>query len=141
MGDDFEGYRAVRKAAGFPIAGSETHSNRWQAEAMLNADAVDVYQPEPSKGAITEMMRIAGLVADHGKQMTPHCGYFPTLHVLAAQPRELCPYYEYLWHWNEYGQWFYRNKCEPKNGVMPLPPGPGLGLELDDDRIERREEV
>jgi L-alanine-DL-glutamate epimerase-like enolase superfamily enzyme len=141
MGDDFEGYRAVREAAGFPIAGSETHRNRWQAEAMLKADAVDVYQPEPSQACITEMMRISKLVADHGKQMVPHCGYFPTMHVVAALPRELCPYYEYLWNWNEYGQWFYRKKCQPVNGAMPLPPGPGLGLEVDDDRIETREEV
>jgi L-rhamnonate dehydratase len=141
MSDDFEGYRAVRAAAGFPIAGSEAHQNRWQAEAMLRAGVVDVYQPEPAQACITEMMRIAKLVADHGKQMAMHCGYFETLHVVAALPRAVCPYYEYLWNWNEYGQWFYRNKCAPVNGVMPLPPGPGLGLELDDDRIESREEI
>jgi L-alanine-DL-glutamate epimerase-like enolase superfamily enzyme len=141
MGDDFDGYRAVREAAGFPIAGSETHRNRWQAEAMLKAGAVDLYQPEPGVACITEMMRISKLVADYGKQMVPHCGYFPTMHLVAALPRELCPYYEYLWNWNEYGQWFYRRKCEPVHGVMPLPPGPGLGLELDDDRIEKREEL
>jgi L-alanine-DL-glutamate epimerase-like enolase superfamily enzyme len=141
MSDDVEGYRAVHEAAAFPIAGSEAHRNRWQAEAFLRAGVVDVYQPEPSQACITEMMRIARLVADHGKQMAIHCGYFETLHVVAALPRELCPYYEYLWNWNEYGQWFYRQKCQPVNGVMPLPPGPGLGIELDDDRIDRREEL
>jgi L-alanine-DL-glutamate epimerase-like enolase superfamily enzyme len=85
-------------------------------------------------------MRVARLVADSGKQLALHCGYLEALHVVAALPRELCPYYEYLWNWNEYGQWFYRHKCQPENGVMPLPPGPGLGLELDEDRIEEREE-
>jgi L-alanine-DL-glutamate epimerase-like enolase superfamily enzyme len=141
MGDDLDGYRAVRESAGFPIAGAESHRNRHQAAAMLAADAVDVYQPEPSATCITEMMRIARLVADHGKQMAPHCGYLPTLQVIAALPETLCPYYECLWNWNAYGQWFYRQKCRPVKGVMPLPPGPGLGLELDDDRIESQEEV
>jgi L-alanine-DL-glutamate epimerase-like enolase superfamily enzyme len=142
MADDLDGYRAVREAAGFPIAGSEAHSNRWQALAMLRAGVVDVYQPdECGTGGITELVRIAKMVADHGKQMVVHCGYLPTMHLVAALPRDLCPYYEYLVNWNEYGQWFYRKKCEPANGRMPLPPGPGLGLELDDERIETREDL
>jgi L-alanine-DL-glutamate epimerase-like enolase superfamily enzyme len=142
MADDIEGYRAVRDAAGFPIAGSEAHSNRWQALAMLKAGVVDVYQPdEGGTGGITEIMRIARLASDYGKQMVVHCGYLPTMHIVAALPRELCPYYEYLVNWNEYGQWFYKNKCAPESGRMPLPPGPGLGLELDESRIETREEL
>ena len=140
MADDLEGYRAVREAAGFPIAGSEAHSNRWQALAMLAAGVVDVYQPdEGGTGGITEIMRIAQMVADHGRQMAVHCGYLPTMHVVAALPRTLCPYYEYLVNWNEYGQWFYRNRCVPDGGRMPLPPGPGLGLELDESRVDTRE--
>jgi L-alanine-DL-glutamate epimerase-like enolase superfamily enzyme len=142
LADDIDGYRAVREAAGFPIAGSEAHSNRFQALAMLKAGVVDVYQPdECGTGGITEIMRIARICADRGRQMVVHCGYLPTMHLVAALPRDLCPYYEYLVNWNEYGQWFYRHKCEPKDGLMPLPPGPGLGLELDDTRIALREEL
>jgi len=142
MSDDIEGYRAVHEAADFPIAGSEAHQNRWQALALLKSGAVDVIQPDAGgTGGITEWMRIAKMTADHGKQIVIHCGYLPVMHFVAAQPRELCPYYEYLVNWNEYGQWFYRQKCEPVNGRMPLPPGPGLGLELDDDRIDTRQEV
>ncbi len=141
MPDDVEGYRAVREAAGFPIAGSEALQNRWQALRMLQAGAVDVLHAEPHAMCVTEAMRVARMVADHGRQIALHCGYLETLHVVAALPRELCPYYEYLWNWNEYGQWFYRNKRVPDNGVMPLPPGPGLGIELDEDRMEAREWV
>ena len=142
MSDDVEGYRTVHDAADFPIAGSEAHQNRWQAEALLKSGAVDVIQPDAGgTGGITEWMRIAKMAADHGKQIAIHCGYLPVMHFVAAQPRELCPYYEYLVNWNEYGQWFYRNKCEPENGRMPLPPGPGLGLELDDTRISTRQEL
>jgi L-alanine-DL-glutamate epimerase-like enolase superfamily enzyme len=142
MADDLDGYRAVREAAGFPIAGSEAHANRWQALAMLRAGVVDVYQPdEGGTGGLTELLRIAQMAADHGKQMVVHCGYLPTMHLVAALPRDLCPYYEYLVNWNAYGQWFYRNKCMPEGGVMPLPPGPGLGLELDERRIASRQEI
>ena len=142
MEDDIEGYRAVREAADFPIAGSECHENRWQAQAFMKADAVDVIQPDPGyTGGVTEWLRIAKMAADYGKQVCLHCGYLPAMHFVASQPRELCPYYEYLIRWNEYGQWFYRNKCLPENGRMPLPPGPGWGLELDDDRIETQEEL
>jgi L-alanine-DL-glutamate epimerase-like enolase superfamily enzyme len=84
---------------------------------------------------------MARMASDHGKQISPHCGYLPTMHMIAALPRELCPYYEYLVNWHEYGQWFYRNRRLPEDGRISLPAGPGLGLELDDDRIETREEV
>jgi len=140
MCDDIAGYKAVRDAAGgFPIAGSEAYSNRWQFESMLRADAVDVLQPEA--GGITELMRVAKLTADHGKQMAVHCGYTPILHVVAALPESICPYYEYLVNWHEYGEWFYREKHPAVDGWIELPEGPGLGLTLDDNRIERRVEV
>ena len=129
----------MREVAGFPIAGSETHRNRWQAEAMLKAGVVDLYQPESGATCITETMRISRLVADYGEQMVPHGGYLPTMHVAAALQREMCPCFECLWNWNEYGQWVYREKRQPANGAMPPPPVPGLVLELDDDRIQSRE--
>ena len=95
----------------------------------------------PSHGYVVRRRELDRMVADHGKQMVIHCGYLPVMHTVAALPPELCPYYEYLINWNEYGQWFYKNKCQPEDGIMPLPPGPGLGLELDESRIETREEL
>jgi L-alanine-DL-glutamate epimerase-like enolase superfamily enzyme len=38
-------------------------------------------------------------------------------------------------------QWFYRDVHEPKDGWSEPPAGPGFGCELDDDTIERREEL
>jgi L-alanine-DL-glutamate epimerase-like enolase superfamily enzyme len=142
MADDVEGYRAVKQAADFPIAGSEAHQNRWQVQSLLRADAVDVVQPdEYGTGGITEIMRVAQMAADHGKQMAVHCGYMPTLHIVAALPEDLCPYYEYLVNWHEYGEWFYQTKYVAEDGWIRLPEGPGLGMAFDEDRIEKREEL
>jgi L-alanine-DL-glutamate epimerase-like enolase superfamily enzyme len=43
--------------------------------------------------------------------------------------------------WHEYGEWFYREKHPAEDGWIALPEGPGLGLTLDEDRIEQREAV
>lgn len=86
-------------------------------------------------------MRVAKLATDYGKQMVVHCGYTPILHLVAALPEEVCPYYEYLVNWHEYGEWFYRRQHFAENGWLHLPEGPGLGLEFEEARIEKKEEL
>jgi L-alanine-DL-glutamate epimerase-like enolase superfamily enzyme len=56
-------------------------------------------------------------------------------------PEALCPYYEYLVNWHEYGEWFYREKYVAENGWIRLPEGPGLGMAFDEGRIEKRKEL
>jgi hypothetical protein len=38
-------------------------------------------------------------------------------------------------------QWFYKDVYEPEGGYFEPPAGPGFGYELDEAKIERREEL
>jgi L-rhamnonate dehydratase len=48
----------------------------------------------------------------------------------------LCPLLEYLIKWNEIHQWFLRSPLQPVGGVVTVPETPGLGMELDEAKIE-----
>jgi L-rhamnonate dehydratase len=48
---------------------------------------------------------------------------------------------EYLIKWNTIHQWFLKYPVEPRNGFVPLPTLPGIGMELNDAKIEKREEL
>ena len=55
-----------------------------------------------------------------------------------AQPPTLVPLQEYLIKWNVIHQWFLKTPLQPVNGVITLPETPGLGMDLDDAKIEEQ---
>ena len=48
----------------------------------------------------------------------------------------MCPMLEYLVKWNEIHQFFLKSPLKPIGGVVRLPETPGLGMDLDEARIE-----
>jgi L-rhamnonate dehydratase len=50
----------------------------------------------------------------------------------------IIPLQEYLIKWNVIHQWFRKTPVEPKNGVVMPADTPGLGMELDEARIEEQ---
>ena len=72
--------------------------------------------------------------------MIPHVHSVPaTVHLLAAQPPDVCPLLEYLLTWNQVNQFFLKNPIQLCNGEVLLPEGPGM--ELDEDKIMVRREL
>ncbi len=72
----------------------------------------------------------------------PHGHSTPaSIHVIAAWPEPTTPLLEYLIKWNDVHQFFLKNPLKPVNGVVSVPVGPGIGMELDEAKIERREVV
>jgi L-alanine-DL-glutamate epimerase-like enolase superfamily enzyme len=62
-------------------------------------------------------------------------------HVIASQPESLCPLLEYLIRWAPRQQWFHKAPLVPKDGFVELPARAGLGIELDEEKIEHQEVV
>ena len=62
-----------------------------------------------------------------------------TVQVLAAQPASLCPMLEFLMNHSIVHQFFFEETIEPRNGVVALPEGPGMGVEIDDGKVQRRQ--
>ncbi|MHB1317550.1 MAG: enolase C-terminal domain-like protein [Anaerolineae bacterium] len=138
--DRIGAYAEIRRATGIPIAGGEHEYTRWGFKVLLDAEGVDVVQADPDwTGGITEMIKICGLVSAYDKPIIPH-GHstLPALHLIAAQSPATCPMLEFLIVHNPSKQWFHTDQYFPEKGLMRLPATPGLGIILDERRIESR---
>jgi L-alanine-DL-glutamate epimerase-like enolase superfamily enzyme len=136
--DKIESYATIRRQVRVPIAGGEHEYTRWGLKALMDAEAVDVLQPDIYwAGGITEMLKICALASTYDLPVIPHGHSTPaSAHLIASQPPNLCPLLEYLVKWNEVHQFFLRTPIKPRNGVVSLPEEPGLGMTLDEAKIE-----
>jgi len=132
--------RKIREAARVPIATGEHVYTRWQTKELLVNQAVDVLQNDPDwTGGITELVKVATLASAFEMPLVAHGhSLLPALHVAASQSPATVPYVEYLIRHQYAKQNFHRVVFEPVDGQVPLPTGPGLGFELDENKIERR---
>jgi len=124
----------------FRIAAGERLVTRWQFREWFEQGAVDVVQADISHcGGIGELLRIASYAEVHGLVMAPHNPYGPV--ALAANIHaSLCmPNFLILEHCR-HRPWFndvQRFGPAIKNGIATPSDQPGLGIELDWEKIAR----
>jgi L-alanine-DL-glutamate epimerase-like enolase superfamily enzyme len=136
--DKVDSYAAIRRQVRIPISGGEHEYTRWGLKQLMDAEAVDVLQPDIYwAGGITEMLKILALASCYDLPVIPHGHSTPaSAHLIASQPANLCPLLEYLIKWNEIHQFFLATPLKPRNGFITLPETPGLGMDLNRERIE-----
>jgi L-rhamnonate dehydratase len=141
--DKIEQYAEIRRSVEIPIAGGEHEYTRWGLKALMDARAVDVLQPDIYwAGGISEMLKICALASSNDLPVIPHGHSVPaTVHLLASQPVNTCPLLEYLIKWNEIHQFFLKRPIKPANGRVTLPREPGIGMELDESKIQDQREI
>jgi L-alanine-DL-glutamate epimerase-like enolase superfamily enzyme len=135
--------RQIRQAAGVPIATGEHVYTRWQVKELLAGEAVDVVQVDPDwTGGISELVKICALSSAFELPVIAHGhSLLPALHVAAAQSPQTVPMVEYLVRYQEHKQFFHAPILRPVNGVVALPELPGLGLVLDEAKIDARRDL
>jgi L-alanine-DL-glutamate epimerase-like enolase superfamily enzyme len=135
--------RQIRQAAGVPIATGEHVYTRWQVKELLAGEAVDVVQADPDwTGGISELVKICALSSAFEVPVIAHGhSLLPALHVAAAQSPQTVPMVEYLLRYQEHKQFFHAPIYRPSSGALALPDLPGLGIVLDETKIEGREEL
>lgn len=133
-------FAALRRATRVPIATGEHEYTRWGFLHLLQAEAVDVIQADPDWcGGIGELVKICVLASAWGRPVIPHGhSLLPALHVIAAQSPGTCPLAEYLIRAQPTKQHFHTRFVEPVDGAIPLPTEPGLGIEIDEAKVDRR---
>lgn len=131
----------LRAASSVPIATGEHVYTRWQVKELLSDGAVDVLQNDPDwTGGISEQMKVCTLGSAYEVPVIAHGhSLLPALHVAGAQSPATVPYVEFLVRNQEVKQFFQATIYRPENGAVTLPALPGLGLVLDESRIEKRE--
>ncbi len=141
--DKIAQYAEIRRNVRIPISGGEHEYTRWGLKQLMDAGACDVLQPDIYwAGGISEMQKILALASAYDLVVIPHGHSTPaSAHVIAAWPQTTCPLLEYLVKWNEIHQFFLKHPLKPVNGIVSLPTTPGIGMDLDDAKIETRQEV
>jgi L-rhamnonate dehydratase len=141
--DKIESYAAIRRQISIPISGGEHEYTRWGLKALMDAEAVDVLQPDIYwAGGITEMLKICAVASTYDLPVIPHGHSTPaSAHLIASQSPSVCPLLEYLVKWNEIHQFFLKTPLKPVSGVVRIPETPGLGMDLDEARIESQRVV
>ena len=136
--NDFASYReAARITPLVPLAAGENHFMRFEFAQMLEARAVQVWQPDLSKtGGITEAARIAAMASAFRIPINAHSSatglnHAATLHFLAAT--ENAGYFEAcVSRFNPLRDMFGQTFAIGADGCVEPPSGPGLGVEVDE---------
>jgi L-alanine-DL-glutamate epimerase-like enolase superfamily enzyme len=139
--DDLVGYARLREASPLPIAFGEENTSRHEFVEILDRHAADFIQPDVVRcGGLTEMARIAALGEHYGVPVIPHAWstgivQAASLHVNAILKRPL--FLEYSTRPNPLNRELVTSGVVVENGVAHVPTGPGLGVEIDEDAVER----
>ena len=133
----------IRQASPVPIATGEHIYTRWQAKELLVSGAVDFLQNDPDwTGGISELTKVCALASSFDTPVIAHGhSLLPALHVAGAQSPATVPFVEYLVRYQEVKQYFQQQIYRPLDGLTHLPTLPGLGIVLDEERIESRDLV
>ena len=133
-------FRRIRAAAPVPIATGEHVYTRWQVKELLEAGAIDIVQTDPDWcGGITEQVKICSLASAFDVPVVAHGhSLLPALHIAAALPASVVPQVEFLVQFQPAKQHFHAPYREPVDGSLDLPAEPGLGLVLDEAKIDER---
>jgi len=135
-------FRELR-SAGVPLATGEHVYTRWQVKQLLEPRAVDVIQADPDwTGGITELTKICALCSAYDTPVVAHGhSLLAALHVAGSQSPAAVPMVEYLIRHQQRKQFFHDPTYRPVEGEIELPTLPGLGIALDESKIESRREV
>lgn len=143
MPDRIDSYARVKAGTRIPLSGAEHEYTRWGLKRFIEAEALDVLQPDIYwAGGLSETLKIAAYASVHDLVVIPHGHSTPAgLHFSLAQSPALTPYQEFLVKWNAINQHFLEHPLVPENGALGLPAQPGLGMDLDPAKIEDQVEI
>lgn len=134
-------FRRLRQATRVPIATGEHVFTRWQTKELLVNQALDYLQNDPDwTGGISELVKICALASAFEVPVIAHGhSLLGALHVAASQSPATVPWVEYLYLHQPTRQHFLNPVYAPQDGHVALPELPGLGIVLDEGKIEKRE--
>jgi galactonate dehydratase len=140
--DNLAAYAELSAATSLPLCLSERLMTRWGFRELIENRAAGIIMPDICWcGGISEAKKIASMAETYYLPVAPHnCGG-PVLHMasahLAANVVNLFIMETVRRNYLEDHEGIVTSILLPQNGVLPLPPGPGLGIELDPQMLKR----
>jgi len=139
--DDYGGYRRLSDSVSVRIAAGEADAGIKPYRALVKQGHLDVLQPDIARcGGFTVARQIADLQRETGVEVVPHC--FSTgvlvaasLHFAATLDRPT--YSEFSVADSPLVNGLLAESFRLRDGKLAVPTGPGLGVELDWEAVER----
>jgi galactonate dehydratase len=125
----------IARGTFLPIATGERLFTKWGFREVLEKRAASVLQPDLCHaGGITEVRLIAGMAEAYYTAVAPHNPLGPIslaagIQLAASIPNFLCQEQVTL------GDGYLKRPFQVEDGYVPIPTGPGLGIELDEDAL------
>lgn len=144
---DIAGMKRVRDAAPMPVAANQGLWSTEDVMQVIRAEAADIIVTGPLwVGGLLSLKKVAAIASAAGM---PFCRHSPPeggiatsagLHVLATLPELMDGNQIYL------GAVVMQDVVvgsprEFESGTLPVPTGPGLGIDVDEDELERLAEI
>lgn len=143
--EDERGYEELHRRCATPLAAGESNFTLDQATRLVENRTLSYLQPDVARaGGITETRRMAEFAAAHDVQYAPHIGMSgivcetASVHLAAAMPNlramecetDSSPFKTAI-------TGAAPGADRQNNGLLPVPTGPGLGIEIDWDAVKR----
>ena len=130
----------VGRRSPVPVATGESFSSLGQFADLLSHDAVHILQPEPLfLGGLWRTRQLAGMADAHYAVVAPHNAQGPVCSVVSSQLGACIPNFYVQESFDEFNADWSREIVDrpvlPIDGHLPVPSGPGLGIDLDWDRL------
>jgi galactonate dehydratase len=145
--DNLAAYAELARSTDIPLCLSERLMTRWAFRELLENRAASIIMPDVSWcGGISEAKKIATMAEAYYLPIAPHnCGgpilHFATAH-LSANVTNLYIMESVRRHYSEeYDGLVTRKLVADETGELPLPPGPGLGVELSSEVLTRKDAI
>ena len=141
----------IARHTSVPIATGERMFTRWDFKSALASGGVDIVQPDLSHaGGIWETRKIAAMAEAYDVAVAPHCPLGP-IALAASLQLDFCTPNAFIQeqslgiHYNQ-GSDLLDYLADPsvfayKDGYVERLAAPGLGIEVDEDKVRRMAEV
>jgi galactonate dehydratase len=142
-----EAYEALRRMVDIPFAIGEEFSSKWAFVPYIERGITDFVRIDVSNvGGLTEAMKVAGWAEAHYIDLMPHNPLGPvctaaTVHMAAAVPN---------FSWLEvrtspteqlgfFDETIFPEQLRLEGSRFPVPVGPGLGVEVNEEYLQQQE--
>lgn len=138
---NIEVFKRLKAAINVPLASGERDRTIWEFIPYLTERVLDILQPDVShSGGISQIKKIATLAETFFVPLAPHCtntllGISASMHTIASIPMFLIheAYPDLTPDGLVHTDWTF----DHKEDYVGLPPGPGLGVEMDEQVMEK----
>jgi galactonate dehydratase len=149
--ENYEAFKEIASYTTAPIATGERLFTRWDFKKIFEQGAVNIIQPDLSHaGGILECKKIAAMAEAYDVAVAPHCPLGPIalascIQLDACTPNAIIQEQSLGIHYNQGNDLmdFLKDPTvfEYKDGYVGLPDKPGLGIDIDEDKVRELDRI